>query len=172
MFKALRESIVQGNVPKTQKIIQDHMLKRVPTKTVIEEGIIPAIEAVGKKFLTDDFFITDVLLAGRAANGALRAIEKQERIQGHFTQRRTRIVIGTVSGDIHNIGKNTLCLLLDASSFEVIDLGVDVSKEKFVKAIKKYKPNVVMLSALLMTTMQEMREVVKAVREDKEIDAT
>jgi len=161
MFEDLRESIYSGNVPRAQELIQEYALRRVPTKRIIEEAIIPSIEEVGKKFITDDFFITDVLLSARAANAALRAIEKQDRLDGKpMTKGRTRVVIGTVHGDIHNIGKTMLSLLLEANNFDVIDLGVDVTGEKFVKAINKYKPDFVMLSALLMTTMNEMRRVI------------
>lgn len=166
MFEEIKESIYNGNVPRTQELIKEYTLRRVSTKKIIEEAIIPSIEEVGKKFQTEDFFITDVLLSARAANAALRAIEKQDRMDGKpITKGRTRVVIGTVYGDIHNIGKTMLSLLLEANNYEVIDLGVDVTGEKFVKSIAKYKPHFVMLSALLMTTMKEMRCVIDLIRE-------
>jgi 5-methyltetrahydrofolate--homocysteine methyltransferase len=129
---------------------------------VLNQGLIGGMSIIGKEFKARDLWVPDVLLAARNMKQGveiLRPLFSQEGLQA-----KGKIILGTVKGDIHDIGKNLVAIMMSGSGLEVIDLGIDVPVEKFLAAIEEHKPQIVGLSALLTTTMLEMRKVIEAVR--------
>ncbi len=132
-------------------------------ENLLEEALIPAMNAIGERFKKNEIFVPEMLVAARAMKEAMKIIEPklvEAGIKPQFTA-----LIGTVEGDLHDIGKNLVATMWKGAGFEVIDLGVNVSAQQFVDAISEHKPHVVGLSALLTTTMPAMREAVRAIRE-------
>ena len=129
---------------------------------ILENGLLAGLSRVGVKFKADEIFIPEVLISARALHESmdiLRPLMTQEDIK-----HRGRIVLGTVKGDLHDIGKNLVGIMLEGAGFEVIDLGINVPSEKFVQAAKENTPEIVGLSALLTTTMMEMKTVIGALK--------
>ncbi len=128
------------------------------------EGILPEalLEQIGERFKTGDVFIPEVLLSARAMNSAMEILEP------HLAEKEKdaseKILIGTVQGDMHDIGKNMVSIMLRGVGFEVKDIGINVDKEEFVRQVKEYKPHILALSALLTTTMPEMKNVIEALK--------
>uniref|UniRef100_A0A7J3X719 Cobalamin-binding protein n=1 Tax=Thermofilum pendens TaxID=2269 RepID=A0A7J3X719_THEPE len=129
---------------------------------VVEQGMRPGMEEVGRRFEGGEYFLSELIIAADIFQGVLNRrvlplLPRESKTLG-------RVVIGTVRGDIHDIGKNLVAAMLRVSGFEVIDLGVDVPPERFVEAVREYRPDIVGMSALLTTTMLEMRNVIDALR--------
>lgn len=144
-------------------LVQAALQKGTPAETILNEGLIGAMSIVGRHFKAKEIWVPDVLLAARNMHRGI-AILKPALLEGQSTSKST-LVIGTVQGDIHDIGKNIVSVLMEGSGFEVIDLGVNVPTGVFLEAVEKHRPAIVGLSALLTTTMQEMKNVISAVRE-------
>jgi methanogenic corrinoid protein MtbC1 len=124
--------------------------------------MVPAMDEVGRRFECDDYFVPELLLSARAMKGALALLRPLLAAEG--AKSAGRVVIGTVKGDLHDIGKNIVAAMLEGGGFEVIDLGADVSPQKFVDAIKERSPNLVCLSALLTVTMPSMKTTIDAIQ--------
>ncbi len=144
-------------------LVQAALQKGTPAETILNEGLIGAMSIVGRHFKAKEIWVPDVLLAARNMHRGI-AILKPALLEGQSTSKST-LVIGTVQGDIHDIGKNIVSVLMEGSGFEVIDLGVNVPTGVFLEAVEKHRPAIVGLSALLTTTMLEMKNVISAVRE-------
>jgi 5-methyltetrahydrofolate--homocysteine methyltransferase len=130
---------------------------------LIHRYMIPAMDEAGKRFECEDFFVPELLLAARAMKGALELL--RPRLAASGAQPAGRVVIGTVKGDLHDIGKNLVSSMLEGGGFEVTDLGADVSPEKFVEAVRKTGAQIVCLSALLTVTMPSMKTTIEAFRQ-------
>ncbi len=163
IFTEVRNDVLKGR----HIAIKDHvsaLLDRgVPATDVLDHGLIAAMSVVGKRMATGEAFIPEVLLAARAMTAAVSVLEVALIKSGH--KQDGKIVIGTVNGDFHDIGKNLVTTILKGVGFEVIDLGVNVQREKFCDAVIEYQPNVLCLSALLTTTMMEMPHVLQMLDE-------
>jgi len=142
------------------------------TKQAIDEGfsaseildaLLSGMGVIGEKFKNNEIFVPEVLVAARAMNGGLEVLAPLLEQQG--VQPVGKVIIGTVKGDLHDIGKNLVRMMMVGAGLEVIDLGVDVSPEKFVEAIKENEPQIVAMSALLTTTMTNMKTIIKAIEE-------
>jgi corrinoid protein of di/trimethylamine methyltransferase len=127
---------------------------------LIQETMVPAMDEVGRLFEAEEYFVPELLLAGRAMKNALALLKPLLAASGQ--KMATRVVIGTVAGDLHDIGKNIVASMLEGSGFEVIDLGTDVSPAKFVAAVEQRQPHVVCMSALLTVTMPAMKKTMDA----------
>ncbi len=158
-YKALRDM----NTNETQALVQDYLQKDIPASQVLNGGLIGAMNIIGKEFKAKELWVPDVLLAARNMHSGIALLTPLLQQDRSFSSKGT-FVIGTVFGDTHEIGKNIVAILLEGSGFTVIDLGVNVSAETFVAAVKKHNPSVVGLSALLTTTMLEMGNIIKAIR--------
>jgi len=132
-------------------------------KKILDEGLIAGMQVVGEKFQNHEIFLPDVLLAARAMNAALELLEPL--LGGSDAATRGKVVIGTMKGDLHDIGKNLVGIMLGGAGFEVIDLGKDVAPERFVEAAKEADAGVIGMSALLTTTMPTMKDVVSLLRQ-------
>ncbi len=157
-YKALRA--IDAN--QTRALVQDYLQKGFSASQVLNEGLIGAMNVIGKEFKAKDLWVPDVLLAARNMHSGIALLKPI--LQKDRSSSKGTLVLGTVFGDIHDIGKNIVAILAEGSGFTVIDLGVNVSAEAFVDAVNKHKPSVVGLSALLTTTMLEMGNIIKAIR--------
>ncbi len=161
-FKEIVEAILVGDVEKTKALTQEILNKGVSPHDVIEKGLMEGMNLVGDKFEKREYFLPDLLVAAEAVKRAT------EIIRPHLKGERGRgtVVIGTVSGDIHDLGKNLVASTLEASGFRVVDLGVDVPPQRFVNATKEKKANIVAISALITTTMLGMKDIIEAMVKD------
>jgi len=130
---------------------------------ILENGLIPAMALVGDKFSRKEIYVPQMLMAARAMNSSMKHLKPF--FQSGETKRKGKFIIGTVSGDLHDIGKNLVSMMIEGGGWEVIDLGVDVGTDKFMKAIDENPDAVVGLSALLTTTMENMKKTVAAIKE-------
>jgi len=130
---------------------------------ILENALIPAMDNVGNKFSRKEIYVPQMLMAAKAMNSAL--VHLKPFFMSGETKRKGKVIIGTVSGDLHDIGKNLVAMMIEGGGWEVIDLGVDVGAEKFLKALDDNPGAVIGLSALLTTTMENMKNIVKAIKE-------
>jgi methanogenic corrinoid protein MtbC1 len=130
---------------------------------ILEHSLIPAMEAVGDRFSRKEIFVPQMLMAAKAMNSAMKHLKPF--FQSGETKRKGKFIIGTVSGDLHDIGKNLVAMMIEGGGWEIIDLGVDVGSDKFMKAIDENPGAVVGLSALLTTTMENMKKIVASIKE-------
>ena len=158
--KELYEAILNGDAKKAFVATQVQLESGHDPMQLIAESMVPAMDAVGRLFDAGEYFVPELLLAGRAMKSAMELLRPLMVASGQKLS--TRIVIGTVKGDLHDIGKNLVASMLEGSGFEVVDLGSDVSPEKFVAAVEERKPQVVCLSALLTVTMPAMKTTIDA----------
>jgi methanogenic corrinoid protein MtbC1 len=130
---------------------------------ILEHSLIPAMETVGDRFSRKEIFVPQMLMAAKAMNSAMKHLKPF--FQSGETKRKGKFIIGTVSGDLHDIGKNLVAMMIEGGGWEIIDLGVDVGSDKFMKAIDENPEAVVGLSALLTTTMENMKKIVASIKE-------
>jgi 5-methyltetrahydrofolate--homocysteine methyltransferase len=159
-LKGLAEAIINGKADPARALTKQAIDEKVPPKQIIDQGLIAGMSVVGERFKANEFYVPEVLIAARAMHAALDLL-KPLLAEGDV-QPVGRVAIGTVKGDLHDIGKNLVAMMMEGAGFEVTDLGVDVSPDKFVEAIKQKKIDVIALSALLTTTMPAMGETIKA----------
>ena len=131
--------------------------------TILNDGLISAMDEVGERFSAGELFVPEMLMAAQAMKAGLKILKPH--LSAGQNQSKGVVVIGTVKGDLHDIGKNLVSMMMEGAGFDVVDLGVDVESEKFVQTAAEKKANVIALSALLTTTMPSMESTVKAVKE-------
>lgn len=163
MFEQLREAIIVGDDQAAPRCVSELLQAGVESGAILNQGLLPGMTEVGRRFRDGDYFIPDVLVAAEAMKAAMAVLRPRLTAQG--VRPRATAVVGTVRGDLHDIGKSLLATMLEGAGFEVIDLGVDVPAERFVEACRERPVQLVGLSALLTTTMPEMQAVVRAVRD-------
>lgn len=159
-FEQLQQSVISGKKQEVAELTEKFLEGGKTAKDILYEGLIPGMSVVGEKFEAGEFFIPEMLLAARALNAGLDIL--RPLLEKSDVKPIAKIVMGTVKGDIHDIGKNLVSVMLRGGGFEVIDAGVDVTPEKFVELAKDSGANVVGLSALLTTTMPSMKDTVEA----------
>lgn len=159
-LQALADAIISGNRPKAVEITTLALKEKMPAKKILEEGLIPGMAVVGEKFKNCEFYVPEVLVAARAMSASMQLL-RPELIKAKV-EPVGRVAIGTVRGDLHDIGKNLVAMMLEGAGFEIIDLGVDCTPEAFVNAVKEKNANLIALSALLTTTMPAMQDTVEA----------
>lgn len=160
ILKEVRDKIVDLDGEGTLKTIEEALQKKVPAATIVIEGIAEAMNIVGKKYENGEYFLAELLVSGEIVGKALTLLEPYLK-----TQRASvtgKVVVGTVKGDLHDLGKTILITLLKSAGFETYDLGVDVPYEIFVQKIKEVNPDIVAMSALLTTTMEEIKNTIDA----------
>ena len=158
----LRKSVINGNLNATQDQVQAALAENLPPEKILTDGLITAMNDVGRLFEDGEFFIPEMLVSARAMKGGLAIL--RPKLAAEDIQPIGRVVIGTAQGDLHDIGKNLVGMMLEGAGFEVIDLGVDVSPEKYVAAVKEHQPDLLGISALLTTTMPRMQDVLLALQ--------
>ncbi len=151
ILQGLYDQTLVGNAPAVLELTNDALAQGMEPQTLLFDALIPSLEEVGARFERGDFFVPEMLIAGRAMAGAMEVLRPLLAETG--VQTIGKFLMGTVKGDVHDIGKNLVNIMLEGAGFEVIDLGVQVAPEKFVAAINEHKPDIVGFSAFLTTTM-------------------
>ena len=162
-FPKLYDAILEGDEKLALQLTLEALKENADPAELITRGMIPAMDEVGRRFEAQEYFIPEMLLAGRAMKAALDPIRPLLAASG--AQPTGKIVLGTVKGDLHDIGKNLVGSMLEGAGFEVYDLGIDVPSEKFIEAVKSKNPHILALSALLTVTMPEMKKVIDAFKQ-------
>jgi len=161
LFDRIAQAVIDGDAPQVKQLTEEGLDQRIPPLDLINKGLIKGMDVVGEQFRNLEISVPEVLISARAMLTSMELLKPL--LSKHDIKSRGTLIIGTVKGDIHDIGKNLVAMLMEGAGFEVIDLGVDVSPQQFVDEIKKSSPDIVGLSALLTITMQEMPEIIKAI---------
>jgi 5-methyltetrahydrofolate--homocysteine methyltransferase len=164
LLKQLAQRIIDGKKDDAISLTNKLLELNYPPKKILDDGLLPGMDVVGVRFRDNIIFVPQVLISARAMKSSLAILEpllSEAKIEGVGT-----VVIGTVKGDIHDIGKNIVAMMLRSNGFKVIDLGIDTSIEKFVDAIHKENPQIIGMSALLTTTMVYMKLVIERIKQD------
>jgi len=162
-LKALADAVIKGDQSAAVEITKDALENGTPAESVLNEGLIAGMDVVGARFKKNEIYIPEVLIAARAMKMAMEILEPELVKAG--VEPVGKFLIATVQGDLHDIGKNLVAMMLKGAGFEVIDLGVDVGPEKFVEQVKAKGVHLVGMSALLTTTMPGMEKTIKALKE-------
>ena len=162
-IKSIYEAVVRGDRNAVEAGVKKVIEEGSAPEVILNEGLIKAMDEVGRRFESGDFFVPEMLIAARAMKTGVAILTPLLVTSG--VKAIGKVVIGTVAGDLHDIGKNLVGLMLEGAGFEVIDVGTDVSIDRFVEAVRNEKPNLLGLSALLTTTMSGMIEVIKKLNE-------
>lgn len=164
VLEDIKASIINMDEDKTKELIQKAIGESLEAKKILNEGLIPAMEVVGKEYEEGKKFIPEMLLAAEAMKGALELL--RPLLAKAEVKAIGKVVMGTVEGDVHDIGQNLVSTMLEGGGFKVSSLGTDVSVEEFVTAVKEESPDIIGMSALLTTTMPHMKDVVDALIEN------
>jgi methanogenic corrinoid protein MtbC1 len=167
--EAIKNCLQEVDPTSTKKLVQEYLQQGIPAEVILNEGLIGALEIIGQEWKEKKLWIPDVLLAAQNMKSGIDILKPA--ILNKDLPHKGVIVIGTVQGDIHDIGKNIVAALMGAHGFRVIDLGVDVPTNTFIEASATYRPDIVGISALLTTTMVEMKNVISGLRESSSIQA-
>ncbi len=162
-LKKLHDAILDGDATAAHDITEKALAAGVDPMRLVNDYMIPAMGEVGRRFECNEFFVPELLIAARAMKSALGLVRPLLAASG--AQPAGRVAVGTVKGDLHDIGKNLVAAMLEGNGFEVIDLGVNVSPEQFIATVKEKGANIIAMSALLTTTMPAMRTTVEALKQ-------
>jgi 5-methyltetrahydrofolate--homocysteine methyltransferase len=165
-IEAMHTALLQGDRVQAEALAKDALDSGVPAIKIVEDGFVPGLKKMGALFETGEVFLPELMLAGEAMKSAMKVLGPALKASGGKQAARPIIILGTVEGDIHEIGKNIVGILLETSGYEVIDLGMEVKADAFVKAAKDHGAKIIGASALLTTTMEHQREVVSKVRSE------
>jgi len=157
----LKQLVIDGKADKAVALVVKLMDEGKAADEIMGQALIPAMDMVGKLFQDGEYFLPELLVAARAMQKSVEVIK--QRSPAGSVSKSGKAVVGTVKGDLHDIGKNLLAMALEGAGFEVVDLGSDVAAEQFVVAVKEHRPDVVGMSALLSTTMYMMKDVIEAI---------
>lgn len=159
-LQAIYEKTIAGDAPVVEELVKRALAEGVLASKIISQYLIPAMAEVGDRFERQEFYVPEMLIAARAMQRGLTVL-RPLLVEGEF-QPVGQVVAGTVKGDLHDIGKNLVCMMLEGAGFVITDMGVDVSPEKFVAAVREHEPSIVAMSALLTTTMPVMQATIGA----------
>lgn len=162
-LEKLTEAIVAGNLPTAMALVNEAVTSGVAPQEIISTYLIKGMEIIGARFGAGQAFVPNLLMSARAMKGCLDILKPL--LKGDTSISYGKVVIGTVKGDLHDIGKNLVASMFEGSGFEVVNLGIDISADKFVTAVKENDADILVLSALLTTTMNYMKDVISAVNE-------
>jgi corrinoid protein of di/trimethylamine methyltransferase len=163
LLERIRNAIIETMPAMAKQATQEALERGLSAKDILNSALIPGMDEVGRLFREGEYFVPEVLVAAKAMNASMDLIEPL--LVGSGVRKAGKVVAGTVEGDLHDIGKNLVCMMLKGAGFEIIDLGVDVKPESFVEATKREKPDILVISALLTTTMLNMPKVINALKE-------
>lgn len=156
----LKDAIVEMEIEKAKELCEQALSQGIEPFTIIEKGIVKGITIVGEKFEAEEFFLAELIMAGEIIKEVMKILMphiKSDQVKKTIG----KVVIGTGKGDVHDIGKNVVKIFLNAEGFEVVDLGVDVSPERFIEAVQKEEPNILAISALVSMTLPEVNNLMK-----------
>lgn len=157
VYEEIRDKLLEGEAEEVCNLIENAIKVKYPVEVIFQEGLVEGINMLAEKFINNTVLVPEALMASRALNAGIELIEEYLPSAKKY---RARALIGTVEGDVHDIGKNIIRTIVSAMGIEVIDLGVNVSKDSFVKKVKELSPDLLMISALLTTTIYEMKSII------------
>ena len=165
IFEQLKQSIIDQDQDAVLAAVNQALSEGIAPKTIIDEGLLPGLNVIGEQFECEDIFLPELMQAALAFQAAMGVLEPKIKEAGGKDEKKGRIVLGTVKGDLHSIGKNILKLLFETSGYEVWDLGIDVDLFKFVDKAKEVDADIIAISALLTTTLIGQRDVIDALKD-------
>ena len=165
ILKEIEENLIEGQVKQVDLLVKEAITQGLDPNGIIQGALTPGMEEVGRRFRSNEYFIPEVLICAKAMTNAL-AMLKPLMVGSASRRSIGKFLIGTVEGDVHDIGKNLVSMMLETAGFEVIDLGVNVPVAKFVNEAKLHQPDIVGMSALLSTTIVGFEDVIKAFKDD------
>ena len=163
-FSKLSEMVISGDFNSVKSLTQKMIDEKVDPLAIINEGLMAGMNVVGVRFKAGDMFVPEVMMSAKAMSTGIELVKPL--IADSNMPSAGKVVIGTVKGDLHDIGKKLVTMMLESAGFEIIDLGVDIPPAGFVKAVKEHKPQIVGMSALLTTTMLSMKDTIDALTEE------
>lgn len=163
-FEALVQSVMDGREAQVRENTKALIDGGVSPLDIINQGLIAGMNVVGARFKTGDMFVPEVLMCAKSMAAGIEMVKPL--IADKDMPSKGTIVLGTVKGDLHDIGKNLVGMMLESGGFKVINLGIDIAPEKFVEAVKEYNPQIVAMSALLTTTMPHMKDTIELIKEE------
>jgi 5-methyltetrahydrofolate--homocysteine methyltransferase len=163
LVEEMRQSVIDGDMNSTQELVKKALEEKIAPELILKGGLISAMEEVGRRFECNEFYVPEMLVSARAMKSGLALLRPY--LAAANVKAVGKVVIGTVQGDLHDIGKNLVSMMLEGAGFEIIDLGTDVTPAAFVAAVKEHQPDLVACSALITTTMPRMETVISALRE-------
>ncbi|HPP36552.1 MAG TPA: corrinoid protein, partial [Clostridiales bacterium] len=163
ILSAISENLQKGKANTVRELVREALDKGVSAEKILEEGLISGMDVIGTKFMNNEIYVPEVMIAARAMNAGMEVLKPVLVSAG--VKSKGKAVIGTVKGDLHDIGKNLVKMMLEGKGIEVIDLGTDVSAERFISAAVENGARIIACSALLTTTMPEMKKIVEMLKE-------
>ena len=163
MLIQISENVIKGKAPVVKELVEKAIAANLPVKQILDEGLIAGMNVVGTKFKANEFYVPEVLIAARAMNAGMALLKPLLKAAG--VKAKATACVGTVKGDLHDIGKNLVCMMLEGAGYNVVDLGVNVDATKFVEEAKKHDAQLIGMSALLTTTMGAMKSTVDAIKD-------
>ena len=162
VIKEIFDSILEGSQKVTVVKVQEALDKGINPGVILNDGMVAAMAEVGRLFEEGEYFVPEMLIAARAMQNGLAVLKPH--LASANVKSQGKVIAGTVKGDLHDIGKNLVCMMLEGAAFEIVDLGSDVTPEKFVEAVRSTGADVVCMSALLTTTMPNMKNTIEALK--------
>jgi len=159
----ISQAVQDGDDKKVVQLVKEALAERLPAIDILEKGLVPGVRALGKLFKDGQVYLPEILISTRAMNRGLDVLKPH--LSGADIHKKGTVVLGTVEGDLHDIGKNLVRMMLDSNGFNVVDAGVDVSADSFVNAVKESKADIIAMSGLLTTTITYFPVVIKALEE-------
>ncbi|MDA8235537.1 MAG: corrinoid protein [Clostridia bacterium] len=160
----IQQGLMEGDAQLVKEKTEQALTYGIKADNIIQEGLMPAMKIIGSKFRDGELFIPDVLMSSRAMHASLYVL--RPLLASSKLASKGTVVVGTVAGDLHDIGKNMVTMMLEGAGYNVIDLGIDVPVKEFVQAVRTHKPDVLAMSALLTTTLDELRDVINQLKEE------
>ncbi len=162
VLEVIHQAVMEGDMDLTQEKVQEAIDAGIGPDVILQDSLIPAMAAVGKLFEEGEYFVPEMLIAARAMKAGLALL--RPLLVAADVKPAGKVAAGTVKGDLHDIGKNLVCMMLEGAGFEIVDLGVDVAPEKFIDAVVNQGVDIVAMSALLTTTMPNMKSTLEAIK--------
>jgi 5-methyltetrahydrofolate--homocysteine methyltransferase len=164
VIKRIFEELADGEADKIELLIQEGLRQGLSPEIILKQGLIAGMNMIGERFKQGEFFVPEVLLAARAMQAGMNILKP--RLVQTGIKPAGRIIIGTVKGDLHDIGKNLVAMMLEGAGFEIIDLGIDTAPERFIQEVKDKKPQIIAMSALLTTTLPMMKTTIELLKKE------
>ena len=162
IYEQIRRNVVEGNTRGTKESVEKALALQYSPEAILKNGLILGVEMLAHKYSANTVSVPEAMLTTRAFNMGLKLVKPHLKVKN--TGKSCRVLIGTVEGDLHDIGKNLVKTYLSTLDLEIIDLGVDVSKEGFAEAVRQYQPQILMISTLLLTSLEEIRCVIEELK--------
>lgn len=163
ILSEISTAVIEGNVDDIEELTEDALDEGLDAKQILDEGLMPGMDHVGVEFKAGNMFVPEVLRSARVMHASMDILKPL--LAATDTKMAGKVLLGTVKGDLHDIGKNLVAMMCEGAGFEVKDLGKDITPEQFVDAVKEFEPDVLGMSALLTTTMRSMEHTIKALEE-------